>query len=153
MAQVEIQPGLRFTRFNIANLKFSVAESQWKNESISKDTELKMAFSSTHSQPDKSVDLGELKLVFKVDVFNSDKSFQLDFEAVAFFDTRGLEDDSIRALTIIKQSAPAIIFPYIRATISTVTQQFGFRSVILPIFNFTKYIKDQENEADDISQD
>lgn len=141
----EIQPAIRFERYCISNLEFNIDERHWKDESASKELSLKMEFSVSHYDTQKKGDK-ELRITFNTKAFKEDNSFVLSFKAVAFFATSVFDigdDDKTDAL--VNQSAPAIIFPYVRATISQLTQQCGFSPVILPVFNFTKSIKEVED--------
>ena len=49
------------------------------------------------------------------------------------------EDTSEKNLEVFKtSSSPAILLPYVRSFISTVTSQAGMKPVILPLMNLTK---------------
>lgn len=98
-----------------------------------------------------SSDRTELELVLIITIKN--ERVNIEVETIGFFDITNPDDDFIENFLYI--NAPAIIFPYIRAYISTLTTLSGRKAVILPTLNMTDIgeelkgkvsIKSTENE-------
>lgn len=74
----------------------------------------------------------ELKLT--VSVIDNAGSFNINLTAVGYFEFE--DEKSVDTLsTYFYTNAPALIFPYIRAYISSVTALSGLRAVNLPVMN------------------
>lgn len=74
---------------------------------------------------------------FEVKVYSEDKSLDLHLFAVAFFQSTQALSEDFNDSPFLKISVPAIVFPYIRSFISTLTVNSGINPIVLPIFNFT----------------
>jgi len=72
-----------------------------------------------------------------------DKEFDLNLESVFMFSLEEEITDDFKLSDFPRINAPAIAFPYIRAFISTITLQSGYRPVILPSINFVQLAKDK----------
>lgn len=72
-----------------------------------------------------------------VDIVNNKDSFAIKMLGVGIFEFEDIEDEILR--TFISVNGPAIIFPYIRAFISSYTALSGFDTVTLPTLNLTSY--------------
>lgn len=78
--------------------------------------------------------LFELKLI--VSVIDKSGSFTINLVAIGYFEFD--EEKSVEILSnYFYVNAPALIFPYIRAYISSVTALSGLRAVNLPVLNLT----------------
>lgn len=76
------------------------------------------------------------RLTFGVSVSDENKSLLIDILCHGFFDfEEDITDDEKKVF--FNTSAPAILFPYIRAYISTLTTLSGVRGIILPTINLT----------------
>lgn len=80
-----------------------------------------------------------------VSVSNEDKSLGIDVEMRGFFefDKELLEQEKGAFFT---GSAPAIMFPYLRAYISTLTGLSGIEPIILPTINFSAGLQRAKKE-------
>lgn len=67
-------------------------------------------------------------------VVNDAKTMDIQVKMTAYFDVSSTLDDD-RKMSLIKINAPAIMFPYIRAYISTLTGLSGLAPVIIPAVN------------------
>jgi preprotein translocase subunit SecB len=78
----------------------------------------------------------KFNLFLRVDIEDENKSFKIEVDAIANF---GFEStDDIKNLdNFFFINAPAILFPYIRAYISTLTNLSGFPTITLPTLNMT----------------
>ena len=81
------------------------------------------------------------QLTLGVTISNENASLKIEIEAVAdyFFETEG-EIENISNFFYI--NAPALLFPYIRAYISTLTNLSGFEPINLPTLNMTRVGED-----------
>jgi preprotein translocase subunit SecB len=81
------------------------------------------------------------ELNLKVDLKDDVESFVAFIDAMGIFKfINGIDKKILN--NYFYTNAPAIIFPYIRAYISTLTGLHGFHQVVLPLMNLT-YIKDE----------
>lgn len=72
-----------------------------------------------------------------VDVLDSNKAFDIKLNAIGVFKFKGkLPEQDLPNYFYL--NAPAIMFPYIRAYISTVTALSGLNAVNLPVLNLTE---------------
>ena len=129
----DIQPSIRLESFHLVNLDFKIDQSLWGQFELDQ-TEFKMNFSSLLSKDNENY----FGVLFKVIVINSKETINLNFDFVGHFETKDvkLNDETIDTNPLFKNSAPAILFPYIRAFISNFTLNAGFRPLILPAINF-----------------
>ena len=88
------------------------------------------------------------KLLLGVKVEESQNEFLAKIEAVGNFAfEQSIEEDKLSNLFYV--NAPAILFPYIRAYISTLTNLSGIETITLPTLNLTSLggkLKDQTVE-------
>lgn len=83
-----------------------------------------------------------IKMVLKID---SGDGLNLEVETTAEFSTDAdISEDFIRG-SFPKINAPAIVYPFVRAYISTITLNGGYRPLILPAINFEKLHNEQKN--------
>ena len=89
------------------------------------------------------------ELELKVIIHDENKAFKIEVDAVAFyeFDAK-VEKDKLNSMFYI--NAPAILFPYIRAYISTLTNLSGFETITLPTLNVVQLGKDLEKNTSEI---
>jgi preprotein translocase subunit SecB len=72
---------------------------------------------------------------FIVSVVSEDKSFNLQIQALAFFEISGEVDESVRN-NYLNISSPSILYPYLRAFITNLVIQSGMKPIIIPPINF-----------------
>lgn len=68
-----------------------------------------------------------------INVSNEDKSIQIEVKSIGYFEFDTVIED--KEQLFVKQNAPAILFPYIRAHISALTGLSGISPIILPTIN------------------
>ncbi len=81
-----------------------------------------------------------------VKIEDENKSFKVEIDAVAnytFNNKTGLENLG----NFFYINAPALLFPYVRAYISTLTNLSGFEPINLPTLNMTKLGEDLKNNT------
>ena len=89
------------------------------------------------------------QLQLKVQIKDENKSFNIEIEAIADYSFKEKEGlDSLNDFFYI--NAPALLFPYIRAYISTLTNLSGFEPVNLPTLNMTSVGKDLKESTTEL---
>jgi len=78
----------------------------------------------------------KFNLYLEVQISNSEKTFLINIIAVGFFEY-SIESGDDKLKNYFYVNAPAILFPYIRAYISTLTNLSGYSPVNLPTINFS----------------
>lgn len=82
-----------------------------------------------------------LTLSISFDDYMEDIPFYLDIQISGIFDVKNWETEP--ALTVSKLNGTAILFPYLRSLITTVTANANVPPYILPITNPAKLFKDK----------
>lgn len=75
-------------------------------------------------------------IVFKIEIMNYEE-FELSFNYEAIFKTDSEITDDFTKSSFPSVNAPAIAFPFVRAFVSSLTLNSGYKPVILPSINFT----------------
>ena len=68
---------------------------------------------------------------------NEDKSLRIQVGIIGIFES---DVDITKEKSFVEVSAPAIIFPYIRAYVSNLTSMSGIQPILLPTYNMTKNV-------------
>lgn len=82
-----------------------------------------------------------LTLSISFDDYNEDIPFYLDIQISGIFNVENWEYEP--ALTVSKLNGTAILFPYLRSLVTTVTANANVPPYILPITNPSKLFKDK----------
>ncbi len=86
------------------------------------------------------------QLYLGVKIEDENQAFNIDIEAVAEYSFGNTENlDNLNDLFFV--NAPALLFPYIRAYISTLTNLSGFEPITLPTLNLSKLGDDLKNNT------
>lgn len=129
----------QFKGFNITRSLIEVNEKQ-KLSKISIEFEPKGFLN-------KKSNTFDLHLGIKIQ--DDNKSFKIEVQAVAFYEFES-EIAISSPSSLFYVNAPAILFPYIRAYISTLTNLSGFPPINLPTLNLTSLGKDIESKTSEI---
>lgn len=80
---------------------------------------------------------GSFKLYLRSLISDSEKAINIDVETLASFviDKEGLADKNYMDFVLL--NSPAILFPYIRAYITSLTSLSGINPIQIPIMNMT----------------
>jgi len=85
-------------------------------------------------------------LHLKVKIDDENKSFNIEIDSIANYVFENKESlDSLNNFFFV--NAPAILFPYLRAYISTLTNLSGFKPINLPTLNMTGIGEDLKNNT------
>ena len=121
---VKKQPKLKFNGLDIINVSFNLSKPFPGNKEINVEMD-----SSVYYPPESPSDF---RIIIKVNV-SSESYFNIDVTAVAYFTIDRRLKQNIQN-HLINLNSPAIVFPYIRAYISTLTANSGkaVNAVIIP---------------------
>ena len=88
----------------------------------------------------------KMEIILKISVFKKKKKapFNMEVEVSGFFELEG-EDD----ITRYEANAIAIMYPYLRAIVSTYTASANVAPVILPAINVNAMLKRKKEENND----
>ncbi len=76
-----------------------------------------------------------VEVILKVKLRNDDETLRLSLMIKGGFEAdKDMTDDLFKQMYMI--NAPAILYPYARAMISTITAQAGIPQIIVPLVNF-----------------
>jgi len=68
---------------------------------------------------------------------------------IAWFKTSSNIEEDFKTSSFTKVNAPAIAYPYLRAFITTITLNSGFKPFTLPTINFVKLSQKREKQEQD----
>ena len=110
------------------------------------DSELSVGFN-----PSGKLDMNNhtFHLNLGIKIANKSKSVNIEIESTGFFEFENFELESLKPFLF--QNAPAILFPYIRAYISTLTTQSGIQPIVLPTFNLSDLKEELEQNIEEAS--
>lgn len=77
-------------------------------------------------------------LLMNIVLASKDKKFELILNSKSTFETDTEIDEDYLNDSMVQINAPAIVFPFIRAFINTVSTNAGFKPIILPAINFAQ---------------
>lgn len=121
--EVQTQPSLSFKGVDIIDVKFESIRPFSTEEEVSINIDAKIV---------KEEELNFFKIFMHAHL-ESDNFFTLDVEALGNFKINNIEDKS-QALDLLNVNAPAIMFPYLRAFITSFTANCGdsISTIVLP---------------------
>lgn len=79
-------------------------------------------------------------LELAVSISDSSEGFKVEIESVGFFKFENIEKENLSSF--LYYNAPAILFPYLRAYISSLTTLSGIKPIVLPTLNLSN-LKDE----------
>ncbi len=116
--------GLKSTVFNLPEIGYSPSEK------------FDIGINRNYSEPNEK---GEFEVFVTVHVKPSNLNSEiLSVTYFGVFKHSNPEDEQLKFKDFAKNNAPAIIYPYIRQFVRTLTLEAGFNPIILPIVNFLK---------------
>lgn len=141
--EVSNQIQLKFHGVDFPVISLNSDEPFFQNEENLIDLDIKPKVFYPKEQPDFFKIIQEIKL-------SSDKYFNLFIVAVGTFELQANIDENIKK-SFVNVNAPAIMFPYIRAFISTLTTNLGNVTGTLTIP--TQFFKGELEEISEITQE
>lgn len=94
-------------------------------------------------------DKGRFNLELGIFISDSSDSLKIEIDSIGYFNFENLDRDSLSNFLFI--NAPAILFPYLRAYISSLTTLSGIRPIVLPTLNLTSLKEDLESNIEEVS--
>jgi preprotein translocase subunit SecB len=79
---------------------------------------------------------------FNISLFQKEEDYLLNVVYTSFFTSNQTIDEEFFNSTFAKANAPSIAFPYLRAYISNITMQSGYKPLMLQSINFVELSKD-----------
>lgn len=126
------QPGIKFDGIIL------VEESFWRDYSVSENLKVDLEFSTSNKIEDNDA-IVEVTTNFQL--IKDDKSFvKLNFKFVGFFSIME-ENPNMNMEKFISNNSLALMFPYIREHITSVTSKSGIKPIMLPPINLKAIVK------------
>lgn len=127
----KVQNKIKLERFFVEQLKYKCSNYNIFNESDQVDIELGVATSFSDD------DLKSYLVKITVKITPKTDSFILECDAVGRFVTSEEIDDDFKNSHFVKINSPAILYPFVRSYINTITTNSGISPIILPSVNFS----------------
>jgi preprotein translocase subunit SecB len=83
----------------------------------------------------------KFSVAFETRITDTNKYLNIYVKSSGVFETDMPITEEFKSSSFVKLNSPAIVFPFLRSFITTVTTNAGIAPIILPAFNFTKTIK------------
>ncbi|MCZ8298507.1 MAG: protein-export chaperone SecB [Flavobacterium sp.] len=112
---IETQVKLRFLSVDFPVVNFQSEKQLLENQEINIDIEPKVFFPKDNKS--------HFKIIQEVNI-SVDEVFNLFIVAIGSFELNDVDDEKMKA-HFVNMNAPAIMFPYIRSFISTLTSNLG----------------------------
>lgn len=134
------QSGFKFLGFRVPEFSMEVKDPYLLGQSIKND--LSVNVQNNFSKENNRF----VEVYLGIKIINSEGYLKINFTIKG-----GFLADSEMSEEVFKQmysiNAPAILFPYARAIISSITSQAGIPQVILPLMNFTNTFEQPKETA------
>lgn len=92
---------------------------------------------------------GKFNLELGIFISDSTEALKIEIDSVGYFNFENLDRDSLSNFLFV--NAPAILFPYLRAYISSLTTLSGIRPIVLPTLNLTSLREDLESNVEEVA--
>lgn len=92
---------------------------------------------------------GKFILEFGIFISDSSETLNIEIDSIGYFNFENVDRDSLSNFLYV--NAPAILFPYLRAYISSLTTLSGIRPITLPTLNLTSLRDDLESNIQEVS--
>jgi len=117
----------RFTKYKILKSNIEIKNEQNISE------KLKVNFNILQT---KDMEENKFRLSLNIHINDENEEMNIDVNSEGYFEFEsGLNQEYLKIF--FNSSAPAILFPYIRAYITTLTSLSGVKPIILPTLNLT----------------
>lgn len=141
---MSLESKIQFRKYFVNRIDFSI-----NNDFTADDNDLEFEFDIDNNiNLDKENCIAVVTLTCNVfpDYIDKNQPFHLTVEISALFTFHSEDKDSIDSL--ICTNAVAILFPYLRSTLTTITGTTGFPPIILPTININAYLSNKDKEPD-----
>lgn len=123
---------INFLGFNILKSNFEIIKP------IHNDVSLSVGFT-----PSGEIIKEEKKFILKLSVSITNECINIKIDSVAHFDITDIGEN----YSFLYLNAPALLFPYLRAYISTLTNLSGIEPITLPTLNLTSLKEELEQNT------
>lgn len=123
---------IQLESWKVIDVELKSVEENDKNENS-------FDLSTGHFFPENETN--EFRIGFEIEI--NDIEFNLSIEAIFIFTADEKITEEFKVSDFPKINAPAIAFPYLRAYISNLTLQSGYKPVILPSINFVSLAEEE----------
>lgn len=140
MSDSSIKSGIQFESFKIDSINFSVtpevsvlASTEHSNCGVDFSFSFRDVF--RFSNQEKVLYVTGLKVSLKV--YNAETKKELakgDFTITGLFSSRNVLDKDVEQ-NLVKCQGPALLFPYVRASITHTLTEAGFSTIVMPLVN------------------
>lgn len=127
----EIQNKITLDRFFVEQLKYQC--NNYKKVNMSDQIDIELGVASSFSDDDLKSYL--IKIFVKIKTKTD--GFTLECHAVGQFVTSEDIDEEFKESHFVKINSPAILYPFVRSYINTMTTNSGLSPIILPSVNFS----------------
>lgn len=126
-----IQNRIKLDRFFVEELKYQCGNYNAVNTSDQVDIELGVSSSFSDNA------LKSYLIIIAVKIKSKTDDFSLECKTVGRFVTSEDMDEEFKTSHFVKINSPAILYPFVRSYINTITTNSGFSPIILPSVNFS----------------
>lgn len=133
------ESSLKFTNYIVKNVKFEAnTNSNYKNNwKMNFNIQSKLKVNDKKNQMQINLFLNIFKEI-------EDAPFYMEIEIIGFFELMGDDD-----ITKYEANAIAIMYPYLRAIVSTYTASANVAPVIIPAINVNAMLKQQKENNEE----
>lgn len=134
---------LVFKSYKIKKVALDI-EGDFFQKKLELQQELKIScqeFEKTTEEPTSGYNA--VVVTLEISISDKDKSFNISVSMDGYFEINKDTDSSKKRL-LLEQNAPAILYPYLRSFIASMTSQMGtgMTTLTLPVANFTSTPKE-----------
>jgi preprotein translocase subunit SecB len=136
------EPSIHFEDYKISKVDFSSESLSIPNEEFRLNTEFKQESFLTDDEETAIIELS-CRIEPELDDKDQEELFEIYVKLVGFFGLEGISSESDELDDLLSINATAILFPYLRSAISSITQVANIpEPVILPTINIAKMVKE-----------
>ncbi len=136
MERKPINSSLKFVNYIVNNVHFNYNQKQ------SSEKNLKLTFNFKNiTKINKEKNKMEISLSTEIFKDIEDAPFSMSVEIIGFFELEGMGD-----ISHYEANAIAIMYPYLRAIISTYTSSANVMPIILPAININAVLNNKSND-------
>ena len=134
---------LQLLKYTVNEISFSLNE----NYDFSKKQSIKLNQNFTRSIKKINEDVCDVSLMFVIsDSDDSPTPFTMKVTITGTFKLKDWENKD--NIDFIKTNAVAIVYPFLRSLVATITSNANIPSYILPVFNIAAYFEKEDKKDD-----
>ena len=92
---------------------------------------------------------GKFNLELGIFISDSTEALKIEIDSKGYFNFKNADKETLSNFLFV--NAPAILFPYLRAYISSLSTLSGIHPIILPTLNLTSLRDDLESNIEEVS--